>query len=323
MVAKNAFRELAIQLSNKQPELVDWLLEETPALSLMPFFPTSDGMNHNYEVLEDVTGNGMVDGDSELPSVDARTALESTTLKILGGKMEVGEDKARQMGSAGAVFNSRLPHVLKKTGNSTETSLIYNSFRASAIKTRSDDELKDAAQHAIDAGGSGSTNYSIVIAKFEQGNLSGLYDPNGFGRGMLFDMQAINGGELYYLQDYPGVLGYGMRLKSYFGVLTANPRNTSTIVNIDLTDDGGEFTAFPTAMQIDDALDAVRAAVGGNTVIYSHPRVISALRNTFKLDRLQLQTEDRNFDTQIDAWNGIPLIGTYNMASGDEPAVTL
>lgn len=323
MVVKNAFRELAIAEATKQPEIIDWLLEETPVLEWMPFFPTNNGLNHVYEVLEAVTGAGVVDADSPLPYVNARTGLEQTALGILGGEMEVGQDKAQAMGGADSVFMQRLPKIMKKSGNDAEKSVIYNNFRGMAVKTREADELKDAAQHAISAGGSDNNNYSIVAVKYEQGEVSGLYDPAGFGRGVMFDLEAINGGNLYHLRSLPGVLGYGMRLKSYFGVLTANPQNTASIVNVDLDLDDGEFKALPTAMQMDDMIDAVRGSMGGNTFLYCHPRVISALANTYKLERLQMTTGDRNFDTQITAWNGIPLIGTYNMERGTEPNVTL
>ena len=321
MVVKNAFRELAIMQATKQPEVIDWLLEETPALEWMPFFPTNSGLNHVYEVLEAVTGAGVVDADSPLPSVNARTGLEQTSLGILGGEMEVGEDKAQAMGGASNVFLSRLPKILKKSGNDAETSVLYNNFRSQAIATRAANQLTGAAQHAVGAGGTGTANYSIIAVKYEQGEVSGLYDPAGFGRGVMFDMEPINGGNTYHLRGQAGVLGYGMRLKSYFGVLTANPQNTATIVNIDLDLDDGEFKALPTAMMIDDMIDAVRGT-GGNTMLYCHPRVISALSNTYKLERLQMQSEERNFDTQINAWNGIPLIGTYNMKRGTEPTVS-
>lgn len=323
MNTKNLFRELAIELASKQPELVDYLLEEAPALSMMPFYPTSDGMNHMYEELEEVTGNGLVDADAELPSVGARTALKQTYLSILGGSLETGEDRARQMGGPGSIFESRLPHVLKKTGSDTETSIIYNTLRASAIETRNAGELSDAADHAIDVGGTGGTGYSIVVAKYEPGQLSGLYNPDGFGRGMLFDMEAINGGELYYTKESgQKVLGYGMRLKSYFGVLNANPRNTAALVNLDLALTSGEFNNIPTATQMDDVIDAVRGATGGNTVMYAHPKVISALRTAYKLDKLQMGSAETSMNTQLEAWNGIPIIGTYNMLRGSEADVT-
>lgn len=321
MNAKNAFREIAIDLAPKQPQLVDYLLEEAPALELVPFFPTTDGMNHVFEELEDVVGNGLVDADAPLPSVTARTGLKQTALSVLGGRMEIGEDKAKQMGGAGVAFQKRLPQVLKKTGKDTEQSVIYNNLRATAIETRNSGVITGSADHAIDAGGIGAVNYSIVVVKYEEGQLGGLYNPDGFGRGMLFDMEPINGGSLYDLRDNPGVLGYGMRLKSYFGMLMANPRNVASIVNVDLDLDGGEFKALPTAAMIDDAIDAVRGMNNGNTVMYMHPTLAARLR-VYKENILQMQIQERNLDRQLEAWNGIPIITTYNMLKRAEPRVT-
>lgn len=323
MALNNTFRELAISLSPKQTQLVDYTLEDSPVLEMIPFLPTSNGLNHVYEELLDVSGNGMVDMDSELPYLDANTELKQTSVSVLGGQMEVGEDKARQFGGPGAYFQSKLPVILKKSGSDTETSILYNSLRAGAIAAAANTKLVGRTDHLISAGGSDNTNYSIIAVRWEPGAVNGLYDPAGFGNGMFYDMEAINGGELYPTMKSAGkVLGYGMRLKQYIGMLVANPRNVASIVNIDISDADPDNWDLPTANQIDDIVAAVRGTTGGSTMLLMHPKVKTAL-NEFKASRLQTTVETTNFNRTYEAWNGIPMVETYNFKRGDEPNVAV
>lgn len=309
MSVKNTFREIAIANSSKQPEMVDQILEEAPILEMLPFQPTSDGLQHNYEEINEVTGNGLVELDEPLPEVDASTKLDSVDLGILGGKMFVGEDKANKLGGAAAYFAGKQPMIMRQTGMDAERSVLYNSLRAFAIEN--DPTL--SGTHVFDAGGTGSTNYSIVAVKWVPGNVYGLFDPTGFGRGTLMDISAINGGELY--EDTNGVLGYGVRMKSYFGMLTANRRYVSTIVNIDLENDD-----IPTERQLDDLIESVRGQTGGSTFLYMHPKVYTRLFQ-YKAASLELVVGDENINRTFMAWNSIPLMTSYNFLRGTEARV--
>lgn len=323
MALKNTFREVAIKVAPKQPEMIDYLLEEAPIMELMPFAPTTNGINHVYEQLIDVTGNGIVDLDGELPNVDSATKLEQQNLSVFGGLIEAGEDKIKMFGGAGTYFASKMPQILKKTGADTERSVLYNNLRALAVQAKATEGLPDAADHLLSAGGDQNKNYSLLVVKWEPGNLSGLYDPNGFGRGMLFDMEAVNGGSLYFTKNSTQkTLGYGMRLKSYFGVLTANPRNVSAIVNIDISNSDPDEWDLPTANQIDDAIAAVRGTTGGNTMILVHPKLKSAM-NIYKTSLMETTVDVMNLERRFMAWNGVPIVESYNFLRGNEPNVSV
>lgn len=315
MSINNTFREVAIEYATKQRPLVDYLLKSAPILEGMPIDPTSGGMYHTYEELVDVTGNGLVDLDGELPTINATTALKQTQLSVFGGMMEVGEDKARMMGGAANYFNGKMQPILKKTGQAIEESMIYNNFRAGAIAASTTAGLHNAADHKISAGGGANINYSILAVKWEPGQVTGLYDPAGFGNGRVFDMQPVNGGNLYLTKESnQTALGYGMRLKSYFGVLTANPQNLGTIVNIDIAN-----SDTPTADQMDDLLLAVEATPA-DTVLYMHPKVLNFL-NSFKAASLQTFVETGNIRRTFSLWNDIPIVTSYNFKQATEANV--
>ena len=312
MALTKSWREIAIEKATKQPEMVEYLLNTNPLLANMPMEPTSNGTNHVYEELLSVTEAQVVDLDEALPTVDIDTKLEQVNISAIGGQIIVGEDKAKAFGGPGFYFEKKIPKILEKTGNSLEKSTIYNNLRAGAISAYSNGSLTDNTDHAIDAGGIGATVNSIIAVKWDAGNTCGLYNPEGFGNGMLFDIKAISGGELYSHTD--SRLVYGARLKSHFGVLTANPRDLATIVNINASN-------IPTEDEMDTMLEAIRAN-SANTIIYMHPGTLRLLR-AYKDSALRMNVDDKNFDRQIDRWNGIPIVSSYNFLKNGEAAVTL
>lgn len=323
MALKNTFRELVIQKAEKQTELVDSLLEDAPILGMIPSQPTSSGLTHQFERLLDVTGPGVVDLDGELPSIGSNTELGKQDMSLLGGIIEVGEDKLRALGlDAAAYFARNIAPAIKQSGMHTEQAVIYNYLRAFAIATYNDQTVSDYAQHLISAGGSANTNYSIVAVKWEPNQLYGLFNPEGLGNGLLFDMEMINGGNLYPLKADSKVLGRGMRVKADFGVLTANPRNVASVVNVDLSDADPANWKLPTQYQMDDILDAVRANTDGNTMLLMHPKVKSAL-SKFKSEKIEIRLAESNMTLMFDAWDGIPIIPSRNFKRGTEANVTV
>ena len=270
--------------------------------------PSSHGLWNIYESMKDVTGGDLVDLDAPLPKVSAESELKQTDLSIIGGEMEVGEDTARKLGGPVSYFAKKATPVLRKTGMSAERSLLYDNFRAFAIRNG----------NIQSAGGTGTKNYSILCVHYVPGEITGVYDPAGFGNGKTFDLTPIAGGELY--KNAEGRLVYGMRLKTYFGVQLANPDYVSAIVNCDIDSDSTSARTFPTMRQMDKLLIDARA--GQNTFIFCHPAVKAYLGTTCKLEHMTL-VSGNGFSTQIDAWNGVPIITSFNFDNGTENAVSL
>ena len=72
--------------------------------------------------------------------------------------------------------------------------------------------------------------------------------------------------------------------------------------------------------QMDKLLIDARA--GQNTFIFCHPAVKAYLGTTCKLEHMTL-VSGNGFSTQIDAWNGVPIITSFNFDNGTEIAVSL
>lgn len=305
MSLNNIYRDIAIKNAETQSEMIDQLLEEAPIVSMMPVEPTTHGFSNVFEEISSVTGAGMVDIDGVLPEVGADTVLGQTDLSILGGQIFVGEDKAKKFGGASAYFAAKTPMILKKTGEDLEKAIIYNNIRAYAIN-----EGK-----AESAGGSSNINYSILAVTWTRGEITGLYDPNGFGNGKVFDIQPINNGALY--ANAQGILGYGVRLKSYLGLQLVNKRYVSAIVNIDLD---SSTPKPPTERMMDNVL--LKARQNSSTVLYMHPRVLTELYN-YKASRLQMVVGQTNVDRVVAYWNGTPIVTSYNFLDALETNVTI
>ena len=299
--------EIAASLKGNQQTVVDAITCEAPILRDLPMEESSHGLWNIYESMKNVTGGDLVELDAPLPTVGVESELQQTDLSIIGGEMEVGEDTARKLGGPAAYFARKATPVLRKTGMSAERRVLYNGFREFAIKNN----------NVISAGGSSNANYTILCVHYVPGEITGVYDAEGFGDGKTFDLAPIAGGNLY--KNAEGQLVYGMRLKTYFGLQLANPDYVSAIVNCDITNDTADSRTFPTAMMIDDLL--VNAKAGQNTFIFCHPKVKSYLGSINKLDRLTIQ--NNHFSTQIDAWNGVPILTSFNFDNGTEETVEI
>lgn len=311
-IFNNFFRDVGIRMAKKQAQEIDAVTEEAPLLAMLPMQAASHGIRNVYEELKEIDGAQLVNLDDELPNIGSEGTLGYQDLSVLGGIIRVGEDKAKKFGGAAAYFGSKMPSILRETGANTEKSLIYNTIKPYAL----------ANSRQQNAGGTtASTQYSMICVKWVVGETIGLFDQDGFGNGKVFDMLPLNGGNAYEFTDTDSKtkVGYGERIKAYFALQLANPRNVSSIVNVELTADEGTnsgFKALPTEAQMNKMIRDARGNPA-NTMIYMHPAVLDALQ-VYKSGALQMATADSDFNTIIASWNRIPIISSYNFDNGTE-----
>ncbi|WP_029896602.1 major capsid protein [Desulfohalovibrio reitneri] len=308
-MSASTLRDLSVQYAKKQPRQVDSLTEKAPILDVIPFQEASHGLWNAYEDLTGVSGAGWVDMNALLPSVSADSELKKVDLSIMGGEMEVPEDKARMFGGKEKYFARRMEAVLRQSGTTAESRILYDNFRAFAVDQG----------RAVSAGAATDDCYSILAVRFEKGVTCGLYSPEGFKRGAMLDVTPINGGGLY--KNASGVLVYGVRLKGYFGIQIADERTVGAVCNINAAN-------VPTAAQIDDLLAGVRADPK-DTKLLMHPRCKNML-NVYKAGgsatgagSLQTVPATRDVDRTFEMWNGVPIVTSYNFLEGVEAALSL
>lgn len=311
MANPNFFRELAIKKATKQTVVVDKFFEATPFLSSIPVMEASDGLINKYEEISDITAAQSVDIDGVLPTVTSNSELKETQLSTFGGKLFIGKTQARKMGGKNDYFATKFQPVLRQSGMNLEKSLYYNTYRKKAI---------DAGNVISALGSTASKQNSILAVTFVMGETNGLVDSEMLGRGELFDLYDLYGGDEHENSD--GVIGYTRAMESHMGHQIANSRNVATIVNIDLGDDGsGGYLNVPTEKQMNQLIRSVRGT-RANTILVTSPDVIDALGAMYKTSHMQMGVMDSNYDNTIDMWKGIPLIGTYNLDIDAEAVIS-
>lgn len=300
MSLENTFREVAIAQAPKQTVLVDAVTEEAPILAAIPMEPASNGWQNIYEEIKEVQGAQLVGLDEALPEVSVDGEIKEVEVSKIGGKIEVGVDKASRFGGALAYFARKMPTILRETGAKTEQSILYNNIRTFA---KANSKLQDGG-----GTGGGSIYTSMLCVKWVTGEMTGLYDETS---GEAFAMNPLSGGNAYL--DTNGVEVQGMTIKNFFGIQLANPKYVSGIANIDLALDGTSDTgykALPSEQQINKMLSDAQANPG-NTLIYCHPNLLNAL-GVYKDGALQMMPGDTDYNTIIASWNGVRFITSYN-----------
>ena len=315
----NTLNQLSIGKAKTFVNQVDNITENAPVVKAMPFVAASDQL---WDVSSEVqmVGSGMnsVDLNAPLQEIQLADALKQTQLNIFGAKMFVPEDTAKLEGGPDKYFGKNRQSFERQTGMDVERNYIYNAFLPFAL-------AQYAAGHTDcvqNAGGSGNTNYSLVVVRFDNTNMTGLYSPLCFKRDTFLDMSPINGGNLYENGDssskYYKVLGYGLRMKTYMGVRMLSYRNISAIVNIKLS------AATPlTKAMVEKALLGARVGEAGKAMILCHPKVKLCLADIGKVQYMQSSYPEKGVDFRIDTWDGVPIVTSYNFVDGAETDISL
>lgn len=308
MALTNMFAEVTKKQATKQTALVDQVLEESPVLNSMPMMEASHDLHNVYEDLISVTGGSVMDLDGVFTKADSVTGLNQTAITKIGGLLEVGMDKAGAMGGKAAYFASLMPRIAKATFASVEKSILYDNIRATAI----------AGSKVQDAGGVANANYSILCVKYAEGQNIGLSGKNAFAGGKMFQTANLSGGDLMDITDANNniIPGYKSLFYMYFGLQLASLRNISGIVNVDIIND-----KFPTEDQLSQCVEDARAIE--NAALYMHPSVKRVIGSKYKLDKVRLSNTDREVNSLVDGWDGVPIIASYNFDKGTEGNVTV
>lgn len=293
----STLHEIAIKLAQKQPGMADDLTEDAPILKICKFKPASHKMWNVSEKLVEISGPAFVEHDAPLPVMKTSTELVTTYLHTLGGMMQVPTQRALKFGGPQKYFAEKQPAILRHAGMTTEKTLVMDNWLKAAI----------ASGNVKDAGGAGE-GWFILAVRFDDLTNVGLYDPDQFQSGTLLKMDWLdNGGEhQFHNGPHAGMTGYTIVYRGNFGwqILEAG-RTCSAIVNVN-------EKSGVSVDDIDNMLADIRAQ-SGSTYIFCSPRAKIYGINKHKKDNVQLVNNDTEAKTVIDAWNGIPIVTSYNI----------
>lgn len=308
----NTLNQLSIGKAKTFVDQVDNVTENAPIVRMMPFAASTDQLWDVNSELKLVSSVNRVDMNAPLPEIQVADALRQTQLNIFGAQSFVPEDTAVLEGGPDKYFAKNRKAFERQTGMDVEKNYLYQAFLPFML-------AMNKAGHATvqDAGGTANINYSILVVRFDDVNFTGLFSPLMFKRDTFLDMKAINNGALYENPDttskFYKSLGYGMRMKTYMGVRMLSHRNVGAIVNIDVT------TAAPlTKMMVNKALLSARSGEAGKTMIMCHPTVKLYLEDIGKIQSIQTSYGEKAADFQLETWNGVPIVTSYNFMDGTE-----
>ena len=199
----------------------------------------------------------------------------------------------------------RTPKHFRKTMQNLEKTWIYNYARAYAIANYTEDNTR-----VIDGGGSGDANWSIIAVRWEPGEITGLYDAEGFGKGKVFDVILESDGAAYRDKDDRTVKS--AVVKNYLGFKFANPRYVTAMVNI-------ANAATPTEAQLGDLIDDA----DGATVLYMHPTMARRISKAYGTDKIEYTSSDTNMSQTFMSYDGVPIVTSRQFDRGTEADVTL
>ena len=316
---KNTIVDLNVHLAQKQQLPVAALIEKNPIIASIPMKPASHGIYNVYSKTLDIQTAQEVDYDAELPTVGISFDLGQTRLGKIGGKLPIPMDAAMNMGGWQKYVDDRMPSIIGKSGNENEAKIYYSGFLKYAL----------ANKRVISAGGKTSDKqFSMVAVHYDRASTVGLYNPNTYqnGSGKLFTQLMLNGGNVHELEvEGKKCLGKMLAVFMEFGLQLADPDAVNAIVNIEPapdTNNADKIAGLPTAMQINDMLAAVRADTAA-TVIYAHPVLVNYLAIKYNLDKRSVTDATTGVSYNLTEWNGVPLIGSYNISWGKESVIDL
>lgn len=292
----STLHEICVERANKQPGMVDSLTEDAPVLEKCKWTPATHGMWNVAEKVTDIKGAAFAEPDAPLPMMSASTDLLTTDLFTMGGTMEVPTMRAKKFGGPEKYFSQRQDLILKHAGMTVEIALVMNNWLKGAR----------AVKNARDAGGK-EKGWFLLAVRFDDLANVGLYDPDQFETGRFLRIDLPYGGQEHYLHQpgNEGILGYSVTYRGNFGWQMLEPKKTvSAIFNIDEDN-------HPSADMIDDMLADVRAQPGSTIIVCSPRGQIHGL-NPHKKDHIQLVNSDRDVQTMVQSWTGIPIIASHN-----------
>ena len=297
----DTFQELAVTLANKQEHMIDAVSVGAPLIAAMPMQRTTHGLFHTFEQVNSITGGSYVDMNAALPAMDVKTDLGTAHLKIMGGKIVCPQDQGPSDIKRAEYFAKKAPKTITASAETAEADIVYNSLRQYAIDN----------ENYLRVGTSGDAFYSILAVTWVEDEICGLYDPDQFNDGEIFNMGDYWNGGLGENSD--GVPIYQKWMKTYLGILLANPKKVALYANLNASN-------LPTAKSMDELLLLCENSQGSNTVLYMHPRMKNYLKN-LKNANLTTIEGDSSIFRGFEAYDDVPIVTSYNFKAGTETAV--
>ncbi|MBQ8465295.1 MAG: hypothetical protein IJ545_04720 [Alphaproteobacteria bacterium] len=322
----DTLQQVANSYSKVQQTLVNQFIKDLNFMKTVPWTVATHGIFNRYEEVAGVKGAAFREWDAPNVEMDISTIVKEEPLGVLGGEMSVSAERAlliandtKDSGKAAEkYFEKRTPIVLNDAGKQTEKHFIYNILYKKMAEYNKLIASDASKRTMFDAGGAGSTNWSIFALRQNKELNCGLLSPIGENNDELMTMEWLNDGALHKITSgaNSGKLGYEAVWKSYFGYQLAVPQHLGGIFNID-----PDNSHNVTPAMIDDMLDAMEADPADTVLVMA--RGMQTRLGRLKLNFLRVDNEDTTISSDIKDWHGIKIIGTNTHLRGTEEKVIM
>lgn len=216
-------------------------------------------------------------------------------------------------------FRENAPVYGEAFGQAVSASSFYglNSTFGDVSGFRGLHEIAKTYGNRVQRGGTTGSRVSIIAVKFNPVGCGLLYNPKIVSSGSFLAIKMINDGQLVteVTNTTTGAkkLVYQCSYEGDMAFLATGQYDVAAMTQID-------SSHLPTAPYMDDIINYVRGNSDGRTILYCNRTAMEFIR-TLKTTALQMGVMDRNYDIQVDMWNGVPIVIDDNLSTAETTAI--
>ena len=298
--------------------IIEGLVKASGILQTAEFNEAEQGLLDKYTVTTALPTASIRQINGSLAPTKSKEKMEQVDLKLIQADQEY--DKVLVESSPGGkdmYFAKRLPAFMQAMGQAFSKYAIYgtNATFGGVDGFRGFHQFAKSFGNVTGLSGSSGSRTSIFAVNYQPQAVDFLL-PNGGNFADFLKTEWVNNGNWYkaVTDTTTGASKpvYGMIHTILTALRAAHKYSIAAITQIDNTHQ-------PTAMQVDDMLDKVRATAG-TTFIYASRTGKKGLKN-LRYGKQAVDNADMNFMFDIKNWNDIPVIIDDNIRDDETTAL--
>ena len=299
--------------------IMEHLENDSGFLRVAQAIPANGNWYHKYKKVSALPEFSFVNIGGSQTDTTVDDELVQIDLKTLGTIQSepVGVCENWPTGVSG-YFKEHRPVYAEAFGQKVSKSVFYgtNSVFGDVSGFRGIHEIAKAYGNVIQRGGTTGSRVSIIAVKFNPISCGLLFNPKYAGEGFL-QIQTLNDGkpiaEVTNTTNGAKKLVYQAVYQGSLAFLSSSSYDVAAMTQID-------STHLPTAPLLDELVDKVRGSADGRTILFCN-RVARRHIRTLKTTALEMGPMDKDYNIQVDRWNGVPIVLDDNLSTAETTAI--
>lgn len=216
-------------------------------------------------------------------------------------------------------FTENVAVFAEAFGQAVSKSAFYglNSTFGDVSGSKGIHDLAKEYGNRIQRGGTTGSRVSIIAVKFNVIGCGLLFNPVKASAGSLLEIKMLNQSEAAteVTNTTTGAkkVVYQCSYKGQLAFLSTGSYDVAAMTQID-------SSHLPTAPFMDDLINYVRGDSNGSTILYCNRTAREFIR-TLKTTALEMGPMDKDYDIQVDKWNGVPIVLDDNLSTAETTAI--